>query len=276
MSVWSQSRMNMQKILRLAVAGVAASGAALAAAPVVAQTGRFARRTFVLVHGAWVGGWCWRRVADILEADGHKVYTPTLTGLGERSHLMNGNINLDTHITDVVNLFKWENLENVVLCGHSYGGWVISGAIEQLLPQVSSIVFLDAFMPEDGQTAYDLAAERNREQIAAAVKEGRIHTPPALSAEVLKVNERDRAWVDAKMTPQPIGVWLQKIRLTGTRDRVAKKTYIRATNYPQPTFDKFFATTKANPTWRTYEVPCGHVVMVDMPERLAEILLEVA
>jgi pimeloyl-ACP methyl ester carboxylesterase len=271
MSVWSQSRMNMRKILRLAVASVSASGAALAAAPVVAQPGRLARRTFVLVHGAWHGGWYWRRVADILEAGGHKVYTPTLTGLGERSHLMN----IDTHITDVVNLFKWENLESAVLCGHSYGGWVISGAIEQLLPQVSSIVFLDAFMPEDGQTAYDLAAERNREQIAAAVKEGRIHTP-ALSAELFKVNERDRAWVDAKMTPQPIGVWLQKIRLTGSRDRVAKKTYIRATNYPQPTFDKFFATTKADPTWRTYEVPCGHNVMIDMPRRLAEILLEVA
>jgi hypothetical protein len=102
MSVWSQSRLNMRKILRLAVTGVAASGTALAAAAVVAQPGRLARRTFVLVHGAWVGGWCWRRVADILEAGGHKVYTPTLTGLGERSHLMNGNINLDTHITDVV------------------------------------------------------------------------------------------------------------------------------------------------------------------------------
>ena len=85
---------------------------------------------FVLVHGAWHGGWCYARVRDILSAEGHRVFTPTLTGLGERSHLMSKNINLDTHITDVVNVIKWENLSDVVLCGHSYGGWIISGVAE--------------------------------------------------------------------------------------------------------------------------------------------------
>ena len=259
-----------RQFLRAATVGV--SGVGLAR---VSPAQKRARRTFLLVHGAWHGGWCWRRVADILEARGHKVYTPTLTGLGERSHLLTGSINLETHITDIVNVFKWEDLENTVLCGHSYGGWVISGAIEQVQPRVSSIVFLDAFVPEDGQTGYDLTAERNRPAIDEAVGKRAI-SRPAVAAESFQVNPKDRAWVDGKMTPQPIGVYFQKIRLTGARERVPRRTYIRATNFTSLPFDRFLARAKANPGWRTYEVPSGHDVMVDNPARLAEILLEVA
>jgi pimeloyl-ACP methyl ester carboxylesterase len=234
-----------------------------------------AQHTFVLVHGTSHGGWCWRRVADLLTGHGHKVYTPTLTGLADRSHLMSKDINLDTHIFDVVNLIRWEGLENICLCGHSSGGVVISGAIEHVLPQVSSIVFLDAFMPEDGQKPTDWNSPHARAAIAAALEKGEISRPPAPSA-MYNVNARDLAWVDAKATPQPIGVSLQPIRLTGARDHVGTKTYIRATGYPHEIFDRNYARTKIDPTWRTYEVPCGHVVMVDMPERLAEILEEVA
>jgi len=128
------------------------------------------RQTFVLVHGAWHGGWCWRLVSDILEAEGHKVYSPTLTGLGERSHLLNASITLDTHIQDIVNVFWWEDIDNAVLCGHSYGGWVISGAIEQIANKVSSIVFLDAHVPMAGQRGIDRS--HSREQIAAARERG--------------------------------------------------------------------------------------------------------
>ena len=103
--------------------------------------------TFVLVHGAWHGGWCWRRVADILRARGHAVFTPTLAGLADKSHLMSASINLDTHIDDIVNLFRWERIADAVLVGHSYAGWPISGAIEKLEGKVSSIVYLDAFFP---------------------------------------------------------------------------------------------------------------------------------
>ena len=119
-----------------------------------------APRTFVLVHGAWHGGWCWQRVATALQAEGHKVYAPSLTGLADRSHLLSNSINLDTHITDIVNLFKWEDLRNAVLVAHSYGGWPVSGAIEQLLDRVSSIVYVDAFMPADGERGFDLATHR--------------------------------------------------------------------------------------------------------------------
>ncbi len=232
-------------------------------------------RTFVLVHGTAYGGWCWRRVADLLQARGHKVYTPTLTGLADRSHLMSKNITLDTHILDVVNLIKWEGLDDVCLCGHSSGGVVVSGAIEQVLARVSSIVFLDAFLPENGQRPSDWNSPQSRAAVAAALEKGEISRPPVAS-ETYNVNERDRAWVDSQSTPQPIGVSLNPVRLTGARERVAKKAYIRATGYPHPHFDRYHAQTRADPSWRSYEVPCGHVVMLDMPERLAEILEEVA
>src|ERR1044071_8621006 len=107
-------------------------------------------KTFVLVHGAWHGGWCWRRVSDILEKRGHKVFTPTLTGLGERSHLLRAGVNVSTHVTDIVNVLKWERLSDVVLCGHSYGGLVVSGVAEQAAGEIASIVFLDAFIPQNG------------------------------------------------------------------------------------------------------------------------------
>jgi pimeloyl-ACP methyl ester carboxylesterase len=234
------------------------------------------RKTFVLVHGAWHGGWCWRRVADLLEAKGHKVFTPTLTGLGERSHLMRADINLDTHIADVVNVFKWEDLSDVVLSGHSYGGWPISGALEQVSDRVSAVVYLDAFIPENGQKSLDTASEFARKGALEAIAKGEISRqgPPASAFHV--VSEKDAAWVESKMTPQPIGVMLQPIKLTGALERVARKAYVRAPKYPQPFFDKYYQAKKADPSWRTYEVPCGHDVMVDLPERLVEIFLEVA
>src|SRR5215468_3419613 len=106
--------------------------------------------TFLLVHGAWHGGWCWRRVSDLLEQQGHKVFAPTMTGLGERSHLLDARINLATHIADIVNVIKWEKLEDIVLVGHSYGGVIISGVAEQMRQSIGSIVFLDAFVPASG------------------------------------------------------------------------------------------------------------------------------
>jgi len=258
----------------LASAGVGASAAALGSAPAPAQTG--APETFVLVHGAWHGGWCWRRVADLLQKRGHKVFTPTLTGVGERSHLMSKDIVLDTHLTDIVNVIKWEDLNNVCLVVHSYGGWPGSGAIEQVPDRISSIVWLDAFKPENGQRGFDFASEFSRKALLTAVEKGEPGRP-APKAEAFHVNEKDRAWVDSKLTAQPNGVALQPIRLTGAREKVAKKTYIRAPNYPQPAFDQAFAECKADKSWRTFETTAaGHDVMVDAPDWLAEVLVEVS
>lgn len=232
--------------------------------------------TFVLVHGAWHGGWCYARVRDTLTEQGHRVFTPTLTGLGERSHLMSADINLDTHITDVVNVIKWENLSNIVLCGHSYGGWIVSGVAEQMLDNISSIVFLDAYMPEDGDSGQSIGSKFTQDGIAKALATGAISRPGPSAESFMVADESDRAWIDSKTTEQPLGVSLQPIRLTGARDRVAKKTYIRAAPYPNPAFDTYFETCAADPSWTTYSLPCGHDIMVDMPDRLAEILVEVA
>jgi pimeloyl-ACP methyl ester carboxylesterase len=250
------------------------SGSAAKAAAVIVNGEIMPGKTFVLVHGAWHGGWCWRRVADLLEKQGHKVFTPTLTGLGERSHLLRAGINVSTHVTDVVNVLKWEGLSDVVLCGHSYGGLVVSGVAEQAGGQIGSIVFLDAFVPDDGDSMAELTSGAVRDNLKIASERGDLGVP-ARSAAAFLVNEKDRAWVDAMCVPQPIGTMTEAMKLTGAREKIAKKSYIRAGAYPNPGFDKALARVKADKTWRTYDVPCGHDVMVDMPERLAEILVEV-
>jgi pimeloyl-ACP methyl ester carboxylesterase len=231
--------------------------------------------TFVLVHGAWHGGWCWRRVADRLRGGGHAVFTPTLTGLGERSHLLRAGIDLKTHIADVVNVMKWEGLSDVVLCGHSYGGMVVSGVAEKSAAAVGSIVFLDAFVPENGDSMAALTSQAVRDNLKIAAERGDLGVPARAAAAFL-VNEKDQGWVDAMCVPQPIGTMTEKMTLTGARERIGKKAYIRASAYPNPGFDLAYARVKADPSWRTYGVPCGHDVMVDMPARLADILLEVA
>jgi pimeloyl-ACP methyl ester carboxylesterase len=231
--------------------------------------------TFLLVHGAWHGGWCWRRVSDLLEKQGHKVFAPTMTGLGERSHLLDARINLATHIADIVNVIKWEKLENIVLVGHSYGGVIISGVAEQMPRSIGSIVFLDAFVPQSGDSLSTKASQPVREAIAASAPKGDVTIKP-VPAAVFRVNENDRAWVDAMCTPHPLATFTDKVALTGAHDRVAKKAYIRAKGYPSVPFDGFYERLKADPAWRVYELLCGHDAMVDMPVELSEILVKVA
>lgn len=233
------------------------------------------RRTFVLVHGAWHGGWCWRRVTDILSAKGHTVITPTLTGLGERSHLVQSVTGLDTHVTDIVNVFKWEGLSDVVLCGHSYGGMVISGVAERVAPDaIRSLVFLDAFIPEDGDTMVKVASPVVRETLGKLVAEKAAVMAP-VPAAVFRVNERDRAWVDAMCTPHPMATMTDAVKVTGARERVANKTYIRAAGYPSPGFDAAKAKAAAA-GWRVAELNCGHDTMVDMPAETAALLVGAA
>jgi pimeloyl-ACP methyl ester carboxylesterase len=231
-------------------------------------------KTFILVHGAWHGGWAWRRVVDALRARGHNVFAPTLTGLGERAHLLRPGINLSLHIADVLGVIKYEQLRGFVLVGHSYGGCVISGIGEAMPGAIDSIVFLDAFIPDNGDSTLDLVQPPVQDVIRAALARGEI-TVPVRDAAAFKVNEKDRAWVDSLATPQPIATMTEKLTLTGARERIPKKTYIRASGYPNVSFEKALARVQADPSWRTYEVPCGHDVMIDDPERLTEILLEV-
>ena len=230
--------------------------------------------TFVLVHGAWHGGWCWSRVVDRLTARGHKVYAPTLTGLAERSHLLSRDITLNTHIADVTNLMTWEDLSNVVLVGHSYGGWVISGVAEQAASRLASIVFVDAFMPQDGERALDMQAPPDRAATEAAWDRGELSRPAPPIAHFGIANDADRDWALSRVTPQPIGNAFTRIALTGARDRVPTKAYIRARGAVRPMFDAYYDKLRGDPSWRLYDVPCGHDVMIDMPDRLTEIVLE--
>jgi len=233
------------------------------------------RKNFVLVHGTSHGGWCWVRVADRLRAWGHRVFTPTLTGVGERSHLLNRKIDLDTHIRDVVNVIEWEGLEDVVLCGHSYGGWVISGVAELMEDRIGSIVYLDAFLPEDGERGIDTQSPGARAAVERAAAAGEA-ARPAGSASRYGLKGADLEWVNSLLTPQPIGVSLQPIRLTGARNRIAKKAYILATGYANPPFVAAHATLKNDPSWRLFELLCHHDVMIEMPDELTQILLDVA
>jgi pimeloyl-ACP methyl ester carboxylesterase len=234
------------------------------------------KRTFVLVHGAWHGGWCWQRVARLLEARGHRVFTPSLTGLGERAHLFNDAIDLSTHVEDIVRLLQSYDLSDIVLVGHSYGGMVISGVAERTQSAIRSIVFLDAFVPENGKSLFDYMTEERRKQNEALAAQNGYRFLPPLSAEFFNVNEKDRAWVDARCVPQPYKTFTEKAKLTGARERIKKKTYVRAEGYPAAYFAGFYERLKADPDWRAIALPCGHDVMVDMPERLADILEKAA
>ncbi len=270
MSAFDDLSLTRRRVLAAATAG--ASAAVLGTAPAIAQ----ARKTFVLIHGAYHGGWCWRRVADRLERQGHKVFAPSLTGCGDRTHLLSKDVDLETHIADIVNIFKFEDLKDACLVVHSYGGWPGSGALEHIGDRVSSIVWVDAFKPDNGQRGTDYISEFSRKALEAAVAKGEPGRPAPKSA-AFGVNEKDQAWVDSKLTPQPNGVVLHPIKLTGAIEKVAKKTYIRAPRYAQKAFDKAYADCKADKTWQTFETTtAGHDIMVDEPDWLTEILLKVA
>jgi pimeloyl-ACP methyl ester carboxylesterase len=248
--------------------------AALAAASPLARASVSAQRQsgpFVLVHGAWHGGWCWRRVADRLTAKGRYVVAPTLTGVGERSHQASDSISLSTHVEDVVNEIKWKDLESVVLVGHSYGGMVITGVVEQVRERIAAIVYLDAFLPADGQSVSASATRRSTPpgETSAPLPEYLVRP---ISAATFRVNAKDAAWVDGKMTPHPRKCFTEPLRVTGAYASIAQKIYIRATDYPSAPFDAALGRCKADRAWTTIEMKCGHDVMIDQPAELAAIL----
>ncbi|MDB5771041.1 MAG: esterase [Burkholderia sp.] len=250
-----------------------ASMTGCASAPPSSGSSSKANSTYVLIHGGYHGGWCWSRVKQRLQKEGHTVHAPSLTGLADRSHLISGLVTLDTHIQDIVNLFHWEQLNNVVLVAHSYGGWPVTGALEQIADKVSSVVYLDAFLPENGQSGMDLLSPTVRKLMDDAVARGET-SRPVPKAEYFQVQrQEDRKWVDRMMTPQPIGVARQPIKLSGALNRVPLKTYIRAPVFKQANFDAAYERAKRDPAWRTHEFSCGHNIMIDEPERLTAILL---
>ena len=228
---------------------------------------------YVLVHGAWHGSWCWKRVRKALQEQGHEVFTPTLTGVAERSHLLSPQVNLETHIEDVVNLIRWEELSGVVLCGHSYGGCVISGAADRVPERIGALVYLDAFVLEDGQTLHDTLPEAQRNaQLVAALREGEGWKVPPIPGEVFRVNARDVEWVNRQCTMQPLATFQQPLRLTGRIDGIKNVTFILATGFEGSPFPPFYERARAK-GWKTLTMACGHDVMLDTPGELTRALI---
>lgn len=233
--------------------------------------------TFVLVHGAWHGGWCWRRVAPRLRQAGHEVFTPTLTGLGERSHLLGPEVGLDTHVRDVAAVLEYEELSEVVLVGHSYAGSVISSVAEVAEARIAHLVYLDGFLLADGQSVFDVMPAGLRDEFRAlAAVEGDGWCIPAFSRllEIWKIDDStDRAWVGSKISPFPLRCFEQPARLpTGAAARLPR-TYLAFTGYPAAhTVFAPFAERARRERWGYQELDTGHDAMVTMPEALAELL----
>jgi pimeloyl-ACP methyl ester carboxylesterase len=227
---------------------------------------------FVLVHGAWHGGWCWRRVVPLLRAAGHEVHAPTLTGLGERAHLLSPAVDLDTHTWDVAGLLACEDLRDVVLVGHSYGGMVITALAAREPDRLARLVYLDAFVPQVGECVFDLLAPDR----AAAFREGartegegwRVPSPPLERWGV--TDPADVAWAGPRIGPQPIATFEQPL---GSPSPALPRTYI-GTEYG--TFLRFTERARAEPGWTVRELPTGHDAMITMPRELAALLLEAA
>jgi pimeloyl-ACP methyl ester carboxylesterase len=243
------------------------SGALLAAVPLAAAAqspGRGKPTTFLLVHGAWHGGWCWDQVSARLTALGHVVIAPTLTGLCERSHLLSPSVNLSTHIADIAGEIRFKDLSNLVLCGHSYGGMVITGVAERYAERIASIVYLDAFWPRDGQSLDDIT--------------GRASTPgvnPTRAASAF-MDPVNAVWADARLTPQPVETFREKLNVTGAVDRIPKRTFVQATIGEAPFCAAAFDRAKGSQGWKTVQVNCRHDVMVDQPDQMTKILLDAA
>ncbi len=227
--------------------------------------------TFVLVHGAWHGGWCWRRVVRLLTDAGHEVFTPTLTGLGERAHLLRPDIDLDTHIQDVLMLLEMEDLKEVVLVGHSYGGMVITGVADRAPARIRRLVYLDAFIPENGKAVADyIGAERAAHQREQGEKSGVLEPLPLAALGITQPD--DIAWVASRLVKHPYKTMAQAVRLTNDRERRAlPRTFVNCCS-ATGTFNQFIEKVKADPAWQYHELPAGHDAMITDPAGVARIL----
>ena len=237
--------------------------------------------TFVLVHGAWHGGWCYRDTAKALRDAGHTVFTPTHSGLGERSHQSNEAITLETHIRDVCGVIEWEELNDVILCGHSYGGMVITGVADRMAARIKALVYLDAFVPENGDSLIGLINKALPPEVAAvfvdgfraSALEGRSGMMQPIPAEVFQIAPANRAWVDRRCVPQALATFDMPALLTGDGPSIAHRLYILADAWDPSPFRHFAAKFDGAPGWRVTKLPSSHDVMVDLPHELARALL---
>ncbi len=269
------SKLTRREFLKASSMTAVAGSIALAssASSVLAQE-KSASTTFVLVHGAWHGGWCWRRVVPTLRKAGHEVFTPSLTGLGDRAHLSRPDINLDTHIQDILMLIDMEELNDFVLVGHSYAGMVIAGVADRTSSKIRRIVYLDAFLPANGKSQFDyVVPERAAGMKKQGEATGMINPLPLSLFGVTKPD--DVAWASRHLVKQSYQTMAQPITLkTDAAANPARKSYIYCSSPATGSFDQFAAKLRNDPAWQFFELKSAHDCMIIDPEGLAKVLLQ--
>jgi pimeloyl-ACP methyl ester carboxylesterase len=229
---------------------------------------------FVLVHGAWHGAWCWSRVIAPLWAAGHRAFAVTLTGSGERAHLLAPTISLQTHITDVANVIESEELHDAVLVGHSYGGMVITGVADRFADRLKHLVYLDAVVPHPGESWSSGHDAKTRTQRRKAIAD--TGTIPAPDPAVFGLSGADHAWVARRQTPHPGGVYDEVLTFNAKRLAAVPKTFIDCTTPPLATIAVPRMRARSEPGWRVIEMATGHDAMVSAPCALVDVLMQLA
>ena len=230
---------------------------------------------FVLVHGAWHGGWCWKKLIPLLRAAGHDLFAPTLTGLGERAHLLSPQVGLNSHIEDIVALFEYEDLKNVILVGHSYGGMVITGVAERVASRLAHLVYLDAFVPQDGQSLLDTLPDKGATVREHAASAGEGWQVPAGADPFGVTDAVDVQWLTTRLTPQPLKSFTEPVHLTNPAARTVPRTYILCRQDNATIFDVHAEQAKRT-GWNVHELRTGHDAMISVAQELAGLLLTVA
>jgi len=226
--------------------------------------------TYVLVHGAWSGAHSFRFVRPLLQADGHEVFTPSLTGIGERVHLASPQVTLSTHVDDVVNQVLFEDLDDIVLLGFSYGGAVVTAALRHLADRVAHLVFLDAFVPNDGQSVVDLTPFHAPARAVDA--------PWALPALPREYDDPSLgAWAEPRRVPQPIATFTEPVRLDRRlEEHPFTRTFIKATGAARDDagdpFWVFADRFRGHPAWSYREIDTDHMIPFNRPTELADLL----
>jgi thioesterase domain-containing protein len=228
--------------------------------------------TFVVAHGAWSAGWAWKKMRPLLRARGHDIFTPTYTGVGERVHLAHKDIDLETHIADVLGVLECEDLRDVILVGHSYGGMVATGVADRASERIAKLVYLDAFAPRDGQSLLDLQTDEARQRVreGTAREGGGWRIPPNPAPP--DTSPEDLAWVNAHRVPQPIKCFEQKIRLTGAVDKLPRTYIYCKISRPGDVFRQFRDRAITEKGWTCIDIDASHSPNVTAPEALAKVL----
>jgi pimeloyl-ACP methyl ester carboxylesterase len=225
---------------------------------------------FVLVHGAWQGSWCWRKILPPLWAAGHRVFALTLTGVGERSHQLSWSIRLATHIEDVAAVIEAEELTRVILVGHSYGGLLITAVADRYPERIAHLVYLDAIVPRSGESWSSFHDESTRKVRREGI--ARNGAMPPLPASTYGLIGEDAAWVDRRQRPHPGGVYEDALHFDEVRVARIPRTFVDCTDPALPTIDRARQRVRSDQGWRVVEIETGHDAMISAPSHLLEIL----